>query len=159
MPRLLKWLLGFVAVNVAVNAVLWAAGEAITRSKSSTDLSSGDVELYTVRKRTEHVLRSESRRSAKARVFMGRTIIDLRGAQLSAQGATVDVATVMGRAAVLVRKDWDVQVIEDSRGAEVEVRLDNGAQLGSDTPKVTIRLATVLGSALVGYELPHDSRT
>ena len=155
MRRVLKLLLGLMIIN----SIVWAAGQALTRSKSSKDLGAEDVELYTFWNGAEHVLRSDSLKSAKARILMGGATIDLRESEPSDQGATVDVATTLGGAAVLVRKDWDVDVIEETRNAEVEIRLDSGAAASSDAPKMTIRLATTLGGAFVGYELPKDSTT
>ncbi len=43
---------------------------------------------------------------------MAGATIDLRDAHPSPEGITVDVATVMSGTAVLVSKDWDVEVVE-----------------------------------------------
>ena len=150
MRRLLKW----TVILAAVNTVVWAAGRAITRSMTSQDLSADDLELYVFWNGAEYVPHSGSLRTVKARVLMGGATIDLREAEPSSRGITLDVATVMGGTAVLVRKDWDVEVIEQTTAGGVEVRLDAGAEVPSDRPRVTIRLATSLGGALVGYELP-----
>jgi hypothetical protein len=56
-----------------------------------------------------------------------------------------------------VRKDWDVEVIEETKSSEVEVRLDIGTELPPDSPKVTVHLRTTYGGALVGYE-PSGAR-
>jgi hypothetical protein len=53
---------------------------------------------------------------------------------------------------VLVRKDWDVEVVEETKSSEVEIRLDSGIERPSDSPKVTVYLRTTYGGALVGYE-------
>jgi predicted membrane protein len=143
---------------LAVNAVVWAVGQAIARSKTS-DLSAEDVEIYTFWNGAEYLVKSESLRSAKARILMGGATIDLRQVQPSEQGAAIDVAAVLGGAAVLVPRGWAVEVIEESRAAEVEVRLDPDAELALDAPKVTIRISTSLGGVLVGYELPREARS
>lgn len=141
---------------LVINGVVWAAGQAITRSKTSRDLSAGDVEFYSFWNGAVFVPRSDSLRSVKVRVAMAGATIDLRSAELSEQGAAVDVATMMGGTAVLIRKDWDVHVVEETRASAVEVRLDSGVEIPSDRPRVTIRLATTFGGALVGYELPGE---
>ena len=90
MRRTMKLVVGLLAVN----AVVWAAGQAIARSRSSSDLSAGDVELYTFWNGAEHTVQSKSLRSVKARVLMGGATIDLRDSEPSEQGATVDVVTM-----------------------------------------------------------------
>jgi hypothetical protein len=152
MRRTLKWALGLLVINTLV----WAVGQAITRSKTSADLSADEVELYTFWNSPAFVPRSASLRRVKARVLMAGATIDLREAQPSEDGTVVDVSTLMGGTAVLVPKDWDVEVIEETRASEVEVRLDTGAEIPTDSPKVTVHLRTTLGGALVGYELPAD---
>ncbi len=87
---------------------------------------------------------------------MGGATVDLRKAVPSPDGITVDIGTLMGGTAVLVSKDWDVEVVETTRASSVEVRLDSGPEASSDLPKVTIHLATTFGGALVGYELPSQ---
>lgn len=152
MRRIIKWVLVFLAVN----SVAWAVGQAITRSKSSADLASDELEVYTFWAGREVVSRSSNLRSVKSRVLMGGASIDLREATPSSEGITVDVGTMMGGTALLVRKDWDVQVEEQTKSSGVEVRLDSEAALPSDNPKVTVLLRTTYGGALVGYELPEQ---
>jgi hypothetical protein len=134
-----------------VNTVVWAVGQAITRSRTSHDLSGDELEFYTFWNGTEFVPQSPSLRHVKARVLMGGATVDLREALPSPDGVTVDIGTLMGGIAVLVSKDWDVEVVETT-----EVRLDSGAEASSDLPKVTVHLATTFGGALVGYELPSQ---
>lgn len=149
MRRIIKWVL----VLLAIDTVIWIVGQAITRSKTSADLASDDLEVYTFWSGREFVSRSPNLRSVRSRVVMGGATIDLREAIPSSDGITVDVGTMMGGTAVLVRKDWDVQVEEQTKSASVEVRLDRGTALPSDSPKVTVLLRTTYGGALVGYEL------
>ena len=152
MRRIFKWILVFLVVNT----VVWAVGQAITRSRTSRDLSGDELEFYTFWNGTEFVPRSLSLRHVKARVLMGGATVDLREALPSPDGVTVDIGTLMGGIAVLVSKDWDVEVVETTRASGVEVRLDSGAEASSDLPKVTVHLATTFGGALVGYELPSQ---
>ena len=151
MRRILRWLL----VLVAINAVAWAAGQLITRSKSSGDLDSDELDIYTFWSGREVISRSPRLKRVTSRVLMGGATIDLRQAQPSPEGITVDVGTVLGGTALLVSKDWDVRVEEQTRAAGVEVRVDTGASLPSDAPKVTVLLRTTFGGALVGYETPN----
>jgi hypothetical protein len=150
--RIFKWSLVFLAVNT----VVWAVGQAITRSRTSHDLSGDALEFYTFWNGTEFVPQSPSLRHVKARVLMGGATVDLREAVPSPDGVTVDIGTLMGGIAVLVSKDWDVEVVETTRASGVEVRLDSGAEASSDLPKVTVHLATTFGGALVGHELPSQ---
>lgn len=152
MRRLAKWALGLFLLNT----VVWAVGQAVARSRTSPDLSADEVELYTFWNGAEFAPSSDSLRRVKARILMGGATVDLRQAQPAEDGLEVDVGTMLGGAAVLVPKDWDVDVIEDTRSSSVEVRLDESAELPSDSPKATIQLATTYGGALVGYELPAE---
>lgn len=152
MRRIFKWILVFLVVNT----VVWAVGQAITRSRTSRDLSGDELEFYTFWNGTEFIPQSPSLRHVKARVLMGGATVDLREAVPSPDGVTVDIGTLMGGTAVLVSKEWDVEVVETTRASGVEVRLDSGAEASSDLPKVTVHLATTFGGALVGYELPSQ---
>ncbi len=154
MRRLLKFALGLLVFNAAV----WAAGQAITRSKTSKDLSADEVEVYTFWNGVEFAPTSDSLRRVTARILMGGASVDLRGAQPAETGTTVDVMTTLGGVAVLVRKDWDVEVIEETKSASVEVDLDEGAEVASDSPKVTVVLRTTYGGGFVGYELPAEMK-
>ena len=42
MRRILKWVLGLLVLNTLV----WAVGQAITRSKTTSDLTASDVDFY-----------------------------------------------------------------------------------------------------------------
>jgi len=141
---------------LVANTVVWAVGQAITRSRTSRDLSGDELEFYTFWNGTEFVPRSPSLRHVKARVLMGGATVDLREAVPSPDGITVDIGTLMGGIAVLVSKEWDVEVVQTTRASSVEVRLDSGAEASSDPPKVTVHLATTFGGALVGYDLPSQ---
>ena len=152
MRRIFRWILGLLVANT----VVWAVGQAITRSRTSRDLSGDELEFYTFWNGTEFVPRSPSLRHVKARVLMGGATVDLREAVPSPDGITVDIGTLMGGTAVLVSKEWDVEVVETTRASSVEVRLDSGAEASSDPPKVTVHLATTFGGALVGYDLPSQ---
>ena len=154
MRRTLKWALGLLVINT----VVWAVGQAITRAKTSGDMTADEVEFYTFWNGPAFVPRSASLRRIKARVVMAGATIDLREAHPSGEGIIVDVSTLMGGTAVLVRKDWDVEVVEETKASGVEVRLDTGAEIPTDRPKVTVHLRTTFGGALVGYELPAGQR-
>ena len=43
MQRTTKWFFRFMLIN----AVIWAVGQAITRSRTSSDLTADDLEFYT----------------------------------------------------------------------------------------------------------------
>ena len=153
MRRILKLLLGFLAIN----AIVWAVGQAIARSRTSSDLSSDEIELCTFWSGAEHVVRSPSLRYVKARILMGGATVDLRQSDPSPDGTTVDVGTMLGGAAVLVPRNWNVEVVEETQNAEVAVQLDEPTGEVAAAPKVTIRLATSYGGALVGHDLPRDT--
>lgn len=152
MRRIIKWVL----VLFAINTVAWAIGQAITRSKTSSDLASDELEVYTFWMGREVVSQSSNLKTVKSRVVMGGATIDLRQANPSSEGVTVDVGTLMGGTALLVPKDWDVRVEEQTKSSGVEVQLDTDAAVPSDSPKVTVLLRTTYGGALVGYALPSE---
>ena len=148
MRHILKWLFGLLVLNTLV----WAVGQAVARSKTTSDVTSDDVDFHAFWASPTFVPRSTSLRRVNARVVMAGATVDLREA-IPADGGTVAyVTTLLGGTAVLVSKDWDVEVAEETKSSEVEVRLDNGTELPADAPKVTIHLNTTYGGALVGYD-------
>jgi hypothetical protein len=154
MRRILKWVLGLLVLNTLV----WAVGQAITRSKTTSDLTADDVEFYSFWDSRTFLPRSTALRRVSVHVVMAGATVDLREAIPADGGTVVDVTTLLGGTAVLVRKDWDVEVVEETKSSEVEVRLDSGTELPPDSPKVTVHLRTTYGGALVGYE-PSSERT
>ncbi|MCZ6739336.1 MAG: hypothetical protein O7C01_06125 [Actinobacteria bacterium] len=155
MRRTFKWLIRWMLINTLV----WAVGQIITRSKTSKDLNAEDVELYSFWNGVEFVLRSSSLRRVKARVLMAGATIDLREARPSEEGLAVDVGTLMAGTAVLVPRDWNVEVVEKTKASEVEIRLADGDDVSADGPKVVIYLGTTFGGALVGHKLPSEDGT
>ena len=152
MRRILKRVIGLLFLNTLV----WAVGQAITRSKTTSDLTASDVDFYAFWDSPTFVPRSKSLQRVNARVVMAGATIDLREAIPADGGSVVQVTTLLGGTAVLVRKDWDVEVVEETKSSEVEVRLDSGTELPPDRPKVTVHLRTTYGGALVGYEPSTD---
>ncbi len=148
MRRILKWVLGWLFLNTLV----WAVGQAITRSKTTSDLTANDVDFYSFWDSRTFIPRSNSLHLVNARVAMAGAIIDLREAIPADGGTAVHVTTLLGGTAVLVRKDWDVEVVEQTKSSEVEVRLETETELPPDAPKVTVHLRTTYGGALVAYE-------
>jgi len=148
MRRILKWVLGWLVLNTLV----WAVGQAITRSKTTSDLTANDVDFFAFWDSRTFIPRSTSLQRVNARVVMAGATIDLREAIPADGGTVVQVTTLLGGTAVLVRKDWDVEVVEETKSAEVEVKLDSETELPPDSPKVTVHLRTTYGGALVGYE-------
>ena len=148
MRRILKLVLGLLVLNTLV----WAVGQAITRSKTTSDLTANDVDFYSFWDSRTFIPRSTSLQRVNARVVMAGATIDLREAIPADGGTVVQVTTLLGGTALLVRKDWDVEVVEETKSAQVEVRLDSETELPPDSPKVTVHLRTTYGGALVGYE-------
>jgi hypothetical protein len=154
MRRILKWVLGLLVLNTLV----WAVARAITRSKTTRDLTADEVEFHTFWDSPTFVPRSTSLRQVRAHVVMAGATIDLREAQPAEGGTVVDVSTLLGGTAVLVRRDWDVEVVEETKSSQVDIRLDSGTEVSSEGPKVTVHLRTSFGGALVGYE-PSGEQT
>jgi hypothetical protein len=148
MRRILKWLIGLLVLNT----VVWAVGQAIARSKTTSDVTADDVDFHAFWNSPTFTPQSTSLRRVNAHVVMAGATVDLREAVPADGGAVANVTTLLGGTAVLVRKDWDVEVIEETKSSEVEVRLDSGIELPSDSPKVTVHLRTTYGGALVSYE-------
>ena len=148
MRRILKWVLGWLFLNTLV----WAVGQAITRSKTTSDLTGNDVDFYSFWDSRTLIPRSNSLHVVNARVVMAGATIDLREAIPADGGTAVHVTTLLGGTAVLVRKDWDVEVVKQTKSSAVEVRLDTETELPPDAPKVTVHLRTTFGGALVAYE-------
>ena len=148
MRRILKWVLGWLFLNTLV----WAVGQAVTRSKTTSDLTANDVDFYSFWDSRTFIPRSNSLHLVNARVVMAGATIDLRQAKPADSGTVAYVTTLLGGTAVLVRKDWDIEVVEETKSSEGEVRLDAETELPADAPKVTVHLRTTLGGALVAYE-------
>jgi hypothetical protein len=155
MQRILKWILALILLNTLV----WAIARAITRSKTTSDLTADDLEFHTFWDSPTFVPRSTSLRHVKAHVVMAGATIDLRETKPAEGGTLVDVTTLLGGTAVLVRRDWNVEVVEDTKSSEVEVRLESETDTPPDSPKVTIHLRTSFGGALVGYEPSSEQTT
>ena len=153
--RLLKWTL----IVMAVNTVIWLVGTAITRSKTSKDLTADDVQFYTFWNGQEFRPLSSALRRVKAKVLMAGATVDLRDAIPADDGLEVAVSTTMGGTAVLVRKDWKVEVDQQTTAGEVQVDVNGDSDLSEDSPKVHITLSTAMGGGYVGYELPKDWQT
>jgi hypothetical protein len=154
MRRILKWVLGLLVLNTLV----WAVGQAISRSKTTSDVTADDVDFHTFWASPTFAPRSTSLRRVNARVVMAGATVDLRDAIPADGGTEAYVTTLLGGTAVLVRKEWDVEVVEETKSSEVEVRLDSGTELPADSPKVTVHLRTTYGGALVGYEPSSASK-
>lgn len=154
MKRLLKLVLGFFVIS----SVVWGIGQLVTRSKSSADPAADELDVYTFWMGREVVSRSQSLRRVTARVLMGGLSLDLRQAEPAPEGLTVDIATMMGGTALLVRKDWNVTVDEQSEQSQVEIQLDTGTEAAADAPTVDVLLKTRYGGALVGHELPEQMK-
>jgi len=152
MRRSFKWLFRLMLISL-----VWAVGQAITRSMTSSDLEAEDVELYSFWNQAEFTPHSPSLRRVKARTLMGGTTVDLREAHPSEDGLSVDVGTLLAGTAVLIPRDWNVEVVEESKAAAVEIRLDDSGEGAADGPKVTIYVGTTLGGALVGHKLPTET--
>ena len=148
MRRILKWLLGLLVLNTLV----WAVGQAITRSKTTSDVTADDVDFQAFWASPTFVPQSTSLRRVNVLVVMAGATVDLREAVPADGGTMAYVTTLLGGTAVLVRKDWDVEVVEETKSSEVDIRLDSGIERPSNSPKVTVYLRTTYGGALVGYE-------
>ena len=85
MRRILKWALGLLVLNTLV----WAVGQAITRSKTSSDLTASNVDFYGFWDSPTFVPRSTSLQRVNARVVMAGVTIDLRDAIPAAGGSVV----------------------------------------------------------------------
>jgi hypothetical protein len=152
MRRILKLVFGFLFVST----VVWGAGQLVTRSKSSQDPAADDLDVYTFWMNKQIVSRSQALRRVTSRVLMGGAVIDLREAKPSPDGLSVDVGTAMGGTALLVPKEWNVILDEQSENSQVQIALDPGAGADADAPVVDVLLRTRYGGALVGHELPSD---
>lgn len=150
MRRILKLIFGFLVVS----SIVWGAGQLFTRSKSTQDLTDDELDTYTFWMTNKVVSQSQALRRVNARVLMGGATIDLRQAQPSPDGLSVDVSTVLGGTALLVPKEWNVVVDERSENAEVEIALESSED--ADAPVVDVLLKTQMGGALVGHELPSQ---
>lgn len=155
MRFILKWFLVLLCINVLV----WAVGQAIARSRTTSDPAADEVDLQAFWASSTFAPGSTSLRRVNARVMMAGATVDLRDATPAVGGAVVSVTTLLGGTAVLVRRDWNVEVIEESKSSQVEIRLDREAESPSDSPKVTVHLRTTYGGALVGYELPAETES
>lgn len=150
MRRIAKLIFGFLVVS----SIVWGAGQLFTRSKSTQDLTDDELDTYTFWMTNKVVSESQALRRVNARVLMGGATIDLRQAQPSPDGLSVDVSTVLGGTALLVPKEWNVVVDERSENAEVEIALESSED--ADAPVVDVLLKTQMGGALVGHELPSQ---
>jgi hypothetical protein len=80
---------------------------------------------------------------------LGELRLDLRGAVLDGQLATLDITNVLGETEILAPANWNVNVTRTAILGEVNDRTTRVAQPGVDTPSLTIRVTAILGEVTV----------
>ena len=103
-----------VLIAVAVQAAVVATGRLMAQRLDTGDVDDDEIRRTALMNGVDLGLTSQSFRHARVDLGMGGMNIDLTGAQLDPDGATIDVHGVMGGLNVQVPADWRVTAEADS---------------------------------------------
>jgi predicted membrane protein len=114
-----------------------------------TNVSDDSINLVTVfRDHTVHNDASAFRGGSLVTV-LGELNLDLRGALLNGQDATLDITNVLGETEVLIPPAWQVRVNATAILGEVNDKSARITQSAPGTPTLTIRATAILGEVTV----------
>ena len=86
-----------------------------------------------------------SLRSASVIAAMGGVELDLRGATLAPEGATLALRTMMGGAQITVPPDWAIDVEFGGIAGGIDVDAPSADDLPEDAPKLHVHAVTRIG--------------
>lgn len=145
--KLMKILLGVMAVQAVVSIV----GLVLSKRLSRGDESSDEFRVAAILGGKKFQSRAANLRSGTAIASMGGIDLDLRDATLDPSGAELDLQATMGGMQVTVPESWAVEVDTEGLG-EFEVSVTPHADLPPDAPRLRIHAAARLGGGVVTTE-------
>lgn len=139
--RLLRAVLVFVALSVAVRIVAAVAASKLTLGDESSD----EFRTTSIMAGREFHSRADQLKSGSAVTILGGMALDLTKATLDPGGASLELDTRMGGIEVRVPAHWSVEVEQDTRGGVLEVNVPSPEDLPEDAPKLRIHAVTRMG--------------
>ena len=138
--------LGWVGTRVVLLlGALWAAGQALARRRTIGDAASDEFELAAYFGGAERTSTATSLRRGVVRVCCGGVDLDLRGAVLDPEGATLELSPLWGGINVRVPRTWRVIVDDRSTLGGVDARVTPPAELPDDAPVLHVVASARLG--------------
>ena len=139
-----------------VVAVLRAVTTAVVRLVGERDEpEADDFDLLVAMDGRRFVSRAPQLRGGRIRVVAGGADVDLRQAQLSPEGASLEIRVFAGGVRVLVDPGWRVEVDADVRSGGQQVDVPNPDEFPDDAPVLHIH-ALVRGGGLEVATEPGD---
>jgi hypothetical protein len=133
--RVLKALAWIVAVATALRLV----GELVARRFESGDEESNEVQLAAIWGGRDFRSRAGALRSIRGRVVLGGLNLDLTGATLHTEGASIDLDVRLGGVNIEVPPAWRVDVDDRMQAGGVTVEVPDQTGEGAPPLQITIR--------------------
>ena len=138
-----------VLVIVGIQVVASIAGILLSRRMTWGDESSDDLQLAAVFGGKKFESEATGLRSASVIAVMGGVELDLRGATLHPDGATLALRAMMGGAQITVPADWAIDVEVGGIAGGVDVDVPEAGDLPEDAPKLHVHAVACMGGGQV----------
>lgn len=115
------------------------------KKKTVSDVGGDDLKISHVFSGTSRKIESQAFRGGKAEVVFGSAEIDLRGAKLAGDRATIDLSAVFGSIEVRVPHDWEIVLEGTPVLGSIESHKSAVPATGK-TATLTVKGAAVFGS-------------
>ncbi len=134
-----------VAIIVAGLWILLRPARGLDKKKTVSDVGGDDLKISQVFSGTSRKIESQAFRGGKAEVVFGSAEIDLRGARLAGDRATIDLSAVFGGIEVHVPRDWEIVLEGTPVLGSIESHKSAVPATGK-TATLTVKGAAVFGS-------------
>ncbi len=156
MRRVFKVLLVVAAIQLVMYAIAQTVRLVMRRqAPGSADPLADEFDLVNIMDGTEWGSHASALRAGTVKNVMGGVELDLSDAQLSPEGARLEVSTIMGGTEIAVPRGWRVIVIGDAVAGSNEVDVTPEDDLSDDSPTLTIIAKTVCGGLEVRSTAPR----
>jgi hypothetical protein len=142
-----------IALVVAIGA-LGAAAQVLARRRTVGDETADEFEIATYVGGVERTCRATSLRRGVVDVVCGGVELDLRGATLAPEGATLDLSATWGGIEVLVPPAWKVVVESRSVLGGFDARVTPPDELPDDAPRLDVTVTARLGGVSISADDP-----
>jgi predicted membrane protein len=134
-----------VAIIVTGLWILLRPARGQDKKKTISDVGGDDLKISLIFSSTSRRIESQAFRGGKAEVVFGSAEIDLRGARLAGDRATIDLSAVFGGIEVHVPRDWEIVLEGTPVLGSIENRKSAVPATGK-TATLTVKGAAVFGS-------------
>jgi hypothetical protein len=154
---MIKRIIGLGVVGLAAGMVA-AAAKAMNLQNSlvpTTDPSADEIVAVAIFGPLEFRSTSRNFRGGRLECWYGGGVLDLRGAALAPEGATLQVRAVFGGGQILVPSDWKVVSTVRGMGGLQDIRDAKG--YAADAPELVIEGVLIAGGFAVSSELDRGA--